>query len=275
MAAVVRLKRRLEEDPLETLILNCKRRKPLEGSGEKSEDVSAVLRLAGTSQKEESIDTLLKRHKVADIANQREHFKRHPVDISSKIRANTKELSKTNRYKVVNAFRKTLDTEEEESQTKNVSQVTVFDVETEQNSNEPSSSQDEDSTYVYDFYYTSSDDLGEANIEDSSVHPLNDPLIFGSARDNGLDGLDSDDNSEDSNAENHWMNDYPDEEDLESITEDDMIQAVNKLGIEDMLSSDSGDEEVVYGNDEEDFQEKEAEVDREDELRYGDRKSVV
>lgn len=51
MAAVVRIKRRLEEDPLETLILNCKRRKPLEGSGEKSEDVSAVLRLAGTSQK--------------------------------------------------------------------------------------------------------------------------------------------------------------------------------------------------------------------------------
>lgn len=55
------------------------------------------------------------------------------------------------------------------------------------------------------------------------MHPLNDPLIFGSARDNGLDGLDSDDNSEDSNAENHWMNDYPDEEDLESITEDDMV----------------------------------------------------
>lgn len=70
---------------------------------------------------------------------------------------------------MVNAFRKTLDTDEEESQTKNVSQVTVFDVETEQNSNEPSSSQDEDSTYVYDFYYTSSDDLGEANIEDSRL----------------------------------------------------------------------------------------------------------
>lgn len=70
---------------------------------------------------------------------------------------------------MVNAFRKTLDTDEEESQTKNVSQVTVFDVETEPNSNEPSSSQDEDSTYVYDFYYTSSDDLGEANIEDSRL----------------------------------------------------------------------------------------------------------
>lgn len=68
---------------------------------------------------------------------------------------------------MVNAFRKSLDTEEEESHTKKVSQVTVFDVETEQNSNEPSSSQDEDSRYVYDFYYTSSDDLGDANIEDS------------------------------------------------------------------------------------------------------------
>lgn len=52
MAAVVRIKRRLDENPLETLVLNCKRRKP-NGPEEKAEpeDLSAVLQLAGTSQK--------------------------------------------------------------------------------------------------------------------------------------------------------------------------------------------------------------------------------
>lgn len=52
MAAVVRIKRRLDENPQETLVLNCKRRKP-NGPEETAapEDLSAVLKLAGTSQK--------------------------------------------------------------------------------------------------------------------------------------------------------------------------------------------------------------------------------
>lgn len=47
--------------------------------------------------------------------------------------------------------------------------------------------------------------------------------MFGSVRDNGLEEGNSEDDSEDSNAESNWKNDYPDEEDLESINEDDMV----------------------------------------------------
>lgn len=55
------------------------------------------------------------------------------------------------------------------------------------------------------------------------MYPWDDPLIFGSVRDNGLGEGDSEDDSEDSNAESNWKNDYPDEEDFESINEDDMV----------------------------------------------------
>lgn len=51
MAAVVRIKRRLDEDPLETLVLNCKRRKTSGADEAQQQELSAVLRLAGTSQK--------------------------------------------------------------------------------------------------------------------------------------------------------------------------------------------------------------------------------
>lgn len=79
-----------------------------------------------------------------------------------------------------------------------------------------------------------------------SVRHLDDPLIYGSIRDNGLDGEDSDD-SDDSNAENNWRNDYPDESDMESINEDDMVDAMKNVCIdEDLLSSDSGEEGFVY-----------------------------
>ncbi|CAG9769098.1 unnamed protein product [Ceutorhynchus assimilis] len=278
MAAVVRIKRRLDEDPLESLVLNCKRKKS-NGSkqSEEHEDLSAVLKLAGTSQKEENIEALLRKHRVGDAAELKEQFKKHPVNISDKIRADLKESSKNNRYKIVNCFRKTLNSEDNEPQAScsSASEVTVFDVETDHNSNEPATVNQEPSMkYVYDFYYTNSDDFGEADIaEYVSVYPVNDPLVFGSIRDNGLLDNDSDDESEDSNAENYWKNDYPDEEDLESVNEDDMIEAVKNLKMdEDLLSSDSDAENLIYSREEEDFQQ--ANIDKEDELRFGQKYAV-
>lgn len=84
-----------------------------------------------------------------------------------------------------------------------------------------------------------------------SVYPLSDQLVYGSLRDNGLsDSYDS----EDSNAENNWRNDYPDESDPESINEEDMIQAVKRMNVDDEsdLSSDEEEEGYVYSvNDDE------------------------
>ncbi|KAF7287032.1 hypothetical protein GWI33_002417 [Rhynchophorus ferrugineus] len=273
MAALVRIKRRLDEDALESLILNCKRRKPNGEENGNTEELSTVFQLAGTSSQEEHIENVLKTHRLNNVPDLKDHFKKHDVNISDKLRKEIKTSSKNNRYRVVNCFRKTLsDTElENEADNSNNSEVTIFDLEANFN-NDPIDNKNaatDESKFVYDFYYTSSDDFGEAEIGDYvSVYPLNDPLVFGSIRDNGLISSVSDDDSEDSNAEGNWRNDYPDEDDLESINEDDMVQAVNRLDIDDNLSSDSGEEEFIYSKDEEDYQDFEDD-NKEDELRYG------
>ncbi|KAL1513394.1 hypothetical protein ABEB36_002813 [Hypothenemus hampei] len=285
MAAVVRIKRRLDENPLETLVLNCKRRKVNETDNEKSEDLSAVLRFAGTAEKDENLENVLRKHRIADRTERKDQYKSHPVNIFEKMRSNMKETSRTNRYKVVNCFRKSLNAEETENKTEDYplqSQITVLDIETETEtvnsgvSDTNHENQRQSSNYVYDFYYTSSDDFGEGDIEDYvSVYPLNDPLFFGTIRDNSLNDPESDEDSEDSNAENHWRNDYPDEEDLESITEDDMLEAMKNLDVEeDLLSGDSDEASLVYSPDEEDFHDQGSCIDNDDTLRYGQKYAI-
>ncbi|ENN79525.1 probable RNA polymerase II nuclear localization protein SLC7A6OS [Dendroctonus ponderosae] len=255
MAAVVRIKRRLDEDPLETLVLNCKRRKTNGSDEAQQQDLSAVLRLAGTSQKEENIETLLRKHRLPDRNELKEQYKKHPVNISAKNRCDSQEASKNSRYKVVNCFRRQLVDQETSPELavegSSSSEVTVFDIETE-TSRPPveANAEPAEARYVYDFYYTSSDDFGEADIQDSvSIHRLNDPVEFGAAEDYDLVDDASDEDTDDSNAENNWKNDYPEDDEFDSINEEDMVQAANKLN-EDVLSSDSGEENFVYSQDE-------------------------
>lgn len=59
-----------------------------------------------------------------------------------------------------------------------------------------------------------------------SVHPLYGELVYESYN----DPIEVDDDDEDSNSENNWRNDYPDEED-ESVGDDDMLRAVQNLAI--------------------------------------------
>lgn len=92
--------------------------------------------------------------------------------------------------------------------------------------------------------------------------------MYGTSRDNGRIDTDDDD-SDDSNDENNWRNDYPDESDMESVTEDDMVKAVKRFTIEDDLSSDDGEEGFVYSIDSEaaGFEE---DIDPSDVRRYGE-----
>lgn len=48
MAAVVRVKRLLEEEPSQVLVINCKRRKTTDPNDEEDEKLSTVLKFAGT-----------------------------------------------------------------------------------------------------------------------------------------------------------------------------------------------------------------------------------
>lgn len=74
--------------------------------------------------------------------------------------------------------------------------------------------------------------LNRRSFFNSSIHPLNDDLYTGRYDDNGYND-ESDTHSEDSNSEGHWRNEYPDEDEdgNGSISESDMIRAVNNLDI--------------------------------------------
>lgn len=91
-----------------------------------------------------------------------------------------------------------------------------------------------------------------------SVYPLSDGLIYGLQYDEKYRDSDSND-SEDSNSESNWRNEYPNESDCESVekgessvTEEDMMHAVNKMSLygESDLSSDNY-EDYGYGAEEE------------------------
>lgn len=101
-----------------------------------------------------------------------------------------------------------------------------------------------------------------------SVLPIEPELVFDDYRDTA-DGNDYDSSSEDSNAENNWRNDYPDEDDAGSIGENDMRQAMQSMNFEDDLSSDDGQEGFTYSIDSESagFEE---ELDQSDVRRYGE-----
>lgn len=101
------------------------------------------------------------------------------------------------------------------------------------------------------------------------MYSYGDGLVYGSIRDNGINERDSEDDSEDSNAESNWKNDYPDESDMESINEEDMIEAMNRCDLDD-LSSDDGEEGFVYSVDSESVAFEE-DIDESDVQRYGER----
>lgn len=97
-----------------------------------------------------------------------------------------------------------------------------------------------------------------------SIYPLKDRLFFSPTEDQ----LDSDLESEDSNAENNWRNDYPDEDDIFSVSEDDIVDAMGNINLEDdLLSSDDGEEEFIYSVDSEGVSIEDVDVD--DVHRYG------
>lgn len=108
---------------------------------------------------------------MADRGELKEQYKKHAVDISAKNRSDSKEASKNSRYKVVNCFRRPLADQETSAEPaaegSSPSEVTVFDIETETSRPQVEANEEPaEARYVYDFYYTSSDDFGDADIQD-------------------------------------------------------------------------------------------------------------
>lgn len=113
----------------------------------------------------------LKQHQTADIKELKDQFKKHRVNLSHKLRTEHKLKSRTNRYKIVNCFRSQnvdeIESIEKEDSSK--SEITILDVLTDSNENDTLTKdkvEGKSNEYVYDLYYTNSDDFGEAEIED-------------------------------------------------------------------------------------------------------------
>ncbi|XP_049281006.1 probable RNA polymerase II nuclear localization protein SLC7A6OS isoform X2 [Anopheles funestus] len=347
MATVIRLKRRVDEDPLNAFVLNCKRQRVEGGTGVDEDDnanaaaagTSTILKFAGTFTKAEGIATHIQNiHKdQAKDALSRVHR----PNITSRNRLAAKQSAQNSRFKIVNCTRSIATVDSDTSD--NPIATTIVDVEREsgtarlENTNVPpdmpalatvtpdivnsvthggaSNLQQQQEQqeqqhhqleqapyfyehgvhYVYDLYVAdASQDVTHIpyyidNLDDLSVMVCDDPL-YSSHR--GLDSDDSSDtDSEDSNAEGNWRNDYPDEEDHpdgDSVDEEDMARAVEDLDLgerelssdEDYVRYDNEEEEedefayprdvgVLYTDEEEDSDSDTEGVNRDDVRRYG------
>ncbi|XP_058453286.1 probable RNA polymerase II nuclear localization protein SLC7A6OS [Malaya genurostris] len=269
MAAVIRLKRRVDEDPLNAFVLNCKRQRTesseIPDTSVVSGETSTVLKFAGTFAKADNISSHLQQRLSKEEA--KEAISRvHRPTIASRNRAATRQNAQNNRFRIVNCTRSL-------NQVDGVEETTIVDVErdsiepeitstllpssTDANNEEGSHKPlaHEELNYVYDLY-VAEDSQHHAhipyipeNLEDISVAIYDDPL-YSSHR----DICESDDESEDSNDENNWRNDYPDEDDdvfgdADSVDEDDMRRAVQNLDIEGEYELSSDDEDFVGGGD--------------------------
>lgn len=266
-SAVIRVKRRITDEPFDKFVLNCKRQKTnhdlgIEEIGANAKitdqtDTKTILKLAATVSVDDDIKTHLTRLQRSDpeeIAN-RTH---KPVNVIARLREQLKDDARNSRFKVVNCFRSIENDADEKSAdgitSRDVTVVDVIKEELESKSNnseiegttitEPSQSIDK---FVYDLYLVDSGEQPtEIDIDSYIIRPFDD-LMY-QVNDDTLDKSDID--SEDSNDEANWRNEYPDTDDGLSIGEEDMRRAVEDLNFgseNDNLSSD--DDDSNYGED--------------------------
>lgn len=133
MAAVIRLKRRVDEDPLDAFVLNCKRQRTAESdrqhqdptddasSSSAADETSTVLKFAGTFPKADNIPTHLQQRLSKDEA--REVISRvHRPRIASRNREASRQNAQNSRFRIVNCTRSL-------SQVEGVEGTTIVDVE--------------------------------------------------------------------------------------------------------------------------------------------------
>ncbi|KAG4073004.1 hypothetical protein HA402_009423 [Bradysia odoriphaga] len=268
MAAVIRVKRRIDEQPQNAFVLKKRKTDDLSNNHQHSSllstscETNTILKFAGTVDSQDDSITSHISKLTKDEAKSIATKTRVPTNPTDRCRDETKQNSQENRFKIVNCYRAANESHGEESKG-----ITVVDVESNTPAKDdsaqslptlsPSSSsaltsnqqqdaqQSSSNDFVYDIYLTDTNDLTEMDtnlVNDLlSVYPLNDDLYAGRYGDNGFND-ESDTYSEDSNSESHWRNEYPDEDDEgddnESIGEREMMRAVNNLDIDDDLSDD-------------------------------------
>lgn len=244
MAAILRVKRRCNDERKDALVIACKRSKTTENEIENAADVTPVtafVKFAGTiaNQDEDVVEHLVKTLGKEELEA---NYKQHVVDIKRKTREKIKQQSMESRYKVINC-RRSLDTSNLEKLDDKV--TTVIDIE---DSVSCSASKDAEPAkpeeFVYDLYYTETGD--DVIIDDFiSIHVLDQEFVFDTYRDRNE--CEDEFASEDSNSESNWRNDYPDTESSDSsIDEEDIKRAVMRNVLDDEESDLSSEDDSLY-----------------------------
>lgn len=254
MAAVIRVKRRLNEEPFEKFVLNCKRRRTNDDESSSSvvppnllgtsDETTTILKFSGTIKSDEDIKTHIIRLTKSD-AEESVRKSRKILNVTTKNREQLKENTQNSRFKVINCFRSMPDGDNEAE-----ADLTIVDVikdDTKDTTEDQSKADTEESLatsmetdYVYDLYMIDGAQSTQIDYDNLiSIRPFDD-LVYQANDDKYAD---SDNDSEDSNDEDNWRNDYPDTDDNFSVGEEDMRRAVEDLnfGSDDNLSSDESD----------------------------------
>ncbi|KAK9879546.1 hypothetical protein WA026_006616 [Henosepilachna vigintioctopunctata] len=241
--AIIRLKRPLEDSPLDTLILNCNKKRKLDApTGASTSDLEPLVTILKFTGTQHSQDEDISKH-VKDFKNNLKDklsygLKKHNVDFNSKLRAEAIKNSKDSRYKVINYLRSNVITDKYNNEN-----LIIYDLEA--SGEFGCDDKKPDQKFVYDLYCADTNLLEDADDYNISIFPTSESLVFDSDDVYNID--EEDDDSEDSNAENNRRNDYPDESDNDSINEDDLVQAVRNVDLDDTLSS---EDELDYSNEE-------------------------
>lgn len=265
-STVIRVKRRITDEPFDTFIFNCKRFKSSNSSennqnGANTDDTNQpiknkILKLAATVSTEDDIKThliKLRKNEAEDIVQNVPK----PDRIINKLRDQFKSNAQNQRFKVVSCFRSDFGIDSNESADGSKQNITIVDVikeeqpniQTKQNETEPTTtnaSEQHDENFVYDLYHVPEkiEPVEEDDFQYISITPFNN---FTYQNDDKY--ADTDYDSEDSNNEAHWRNEYPDTDDGLSVDEEDMRRAVEDLNLDSDANNLSSDDDCNYGED--------------------------
>ncbi|XP_016994260.2 probable RNA polymerase II nuclear localization protein SLC7A6OS isoform X1 [Drosophila takahashii] len=299
MPAVVRIKRRIDEEPHTAFVLNGKRRRiqndenSLEDSGAVAgataseadkDELTTVLKFAGTLEKQDDCATRqfaaarLNKTTARELVQQQ---RSNDAAIASALRRDrqrqeAQQNAREQRFRVVNCLRSTLEDTSAEAEfpenqnPESRSHITIVDIESQQQQQqqsgadnpdvqdqqgaiEPSSHDqqqpaDSDVGYVYDLYVPENE-MQAAYVDMMDDNYLRVIPVGEIVLEDCYNDQDEDYDSEDSNQENYFTNDYPDDEEAGAMgSDDELCRQMNKFMLdddEDEFASTSDDDDYA------------------------------
>nr|XP_016945807.1 probable RNA polymerase II nuclear localization protein SLC7A6OS isoform X2 [Drosophila suzukii] len=294
MPAVVRIKRRIDEEPHTAFVLNGKRRRlhndenSLEDSGavagasaSDKDELTTVLKFAGTLEKQDDSATRqfaaarLNKTTARELVQQQ---RSNDAAIASALRRDrqrqeAQQNAREQRFRVVNCLRSTLEdnlTETESPENQNPetrSQITIVDIESQQqqpqsgaenpatldqqndieHNHDQQQPADSDVGYVYDLYVPENE-MQAAYVDMMDDNYLRVIPVGEIVLEDCYNDQEEDYDSEDSNQENYFTNDYPDDEEAGGMgSDEELCRQMNKF----MLDDD--EDEFASTSDDDDF----------------------